>query len=193
MTVAIVLGGAACLHEDMQAAFELFAPDVVIAVKDIGITYPHIDHWVTYHPERLPKELAIRRSKGLADPLFVWTYDKIAIRPKIGIEFRTVKHRGGSSGFMGMAVACIVADRAVLCGIPMDPKQKHFSRPKKQGWPEATYYRRVWSEHHDEYKDRVRSMSGWTKEIFGAPTQEWLAHGAPGQSHNEGRKKSAAA
>lgn len=193
MTIAIVLGGAQCLHEDIETALAMFNPDVVVAVKDIGITYPHIDHWVTYHPERLPKEVHIRRSKGLADPLYVWTYDKITVRPKVGIEFRTVKHRGGSSGFMGMVVACIVADKAVLCGIPMDPKQKHFSRPKKQGWPEANYYRRVWSEHHGEYKDRVRSMSGWTREIFGAPSKEWLAHGAACQVPDEvGKSRSVA-
>lgn len=193
MTIAIVLGGAECLREDMDAAFALFKPDVIIAVKDIGITHPHIDHWVTYHPERLPKEIAIRRAKGLADPLYIWTYDKIMHRPKVGVEFRTVKHRGGSSGFMGMAVACIVADKAVLCGIPMDPAQKHFSRPKKRGWPEAMYYRKVWSEHHNEYKNRVRSMSGWTRQIFGAPTQEWLAHGGTKTSPTAQGKSSAAA
>jgi hypothetical protein len=179
----------------MEAALALFKPDIVVAVKDIGITYPHIDHWVTYHPERLPKELKMRRDRGLVDPLFIWTYDKIAIRPKLGIEFRTVPHRGGSSGFMGMVVACIVADRCVLAGIPMDPVQKHFSRPKKKGWPEAMYYRKVWTEYHGEYKDRVRSMSGWTKEIFGAPTSEWLSelpHRTAGQAPPQERSKGAA-
>lgn len=195
MTVALVLGGAQCLHDDMEAAFQLFVPDVVVCVKDIGITYPDNDHWVTYHPERLPRELGIRRAKGLPDPLYIWTYEKIAIRPKLGVEFRTVPNKGGSSGFMGMVVGCIVADKAVLAGIPMDPAQKHFSRPKKQGWPEAKYYRKVWSDHHGEYKDRVRSLSGWTKEIFGAPTSEWLSeapHGAAPVQPTKERKKGAA-
>lgn len=192
MSVAIVLGGAACLHEDMGAAFSLFKPDVVVAVKDIGISYERVDHWCSYHPERFPKEIARRRAAGFPDPLYLWTYDRIAVRPKVGIEYRTVPHRGGSSGFMGMAVACIVADRAVLCGVPMDPTQKHFSRPKKHGWPEAMYYRRVWSEHYDAYRHKVRSMSGWTREIFGAPTKEWLEHGSPKAALHEKRKARAA-
>ena len=174
MTVAIVLGGALNVYTDAKAAASLFTPDVVVAVKDIGMTYPHVDHWVTYHPERLPRELPIRRKKGLSDPLFIWTYEASRTPTVVGIPFKFIPFRGGSSGFMGMEVGCKVADKVVLCGIPMDPNMKHFSRPKAKGWPEGKFYRQAWMKHLSEFKDRVRSMSGWTKEVLGEPTAAWL-------------------
>ena len=175
MTIALVLGGASNVYDDTKAALALFTPDVIVAVKDIAITYPKVDHWVTYHPERLVRELPRRRLSGLPDPIAVWMHEGGRMASNLGIQVKHLPHRGGSSGFMGMVVGCKVADKAVLCGIPMDPNLKHFSRPKPRGWPEGMFYRQVWIKHLPEFKDRVRSMSGWTRELLGAPTKEWLS------------------
>jgi hypothetical protein len=174
MAIALVLGGASNVYEDIKAALALFTPNVIVAVKDIAITYPNVDHWVTYHPERLVKELSLRRKRGLTDPKAIWTYDANRVHPSINIPVKCTPHIGGSSGLMGMVVGCQVAGKAVLCGIPMDPKLKHFARPKPKGWPEAKFYRQAWLKHVPAYKHRVRSMSGWTREVFGAPTAAWL-------------------
>lgn len=173
MTIALVLGGAQCLHEDIAAAQLLFKPDIIVAVKDIGITWPKVDHWVTYHPERLPKELAERRKLGLPDPGQIWAH-RAPSKSGINLPIKEMSTKGGSSGLMGTEVALVVASKAVLCGIPLDPKQVHYKRPKKGGWPPATMYRLAWKAVHPKLKDRVRSMSGWTKEFLGAPTPEWL-------------------
>ena len=178
MTVALVLGGAECLFKDLKAAEQLFKPDTIVAVKDIGITYPRVDHWVTYHPERVTNEIRQRRALGYRDPC-LWTYDTFRLDPFTkdnwgGLQIRRVDRRGGSSGFMGMVVGVTVADKCVLAGIPMDPNLKHYRRPKPQGWKEAMMYRKVWSDAFEEYQHLVRSMSGWTRELFGAPTREWL-------------------
>ena len=176
MTTALVMGGAKCVYEDIEAALKLFKPDVIVAVKDIGVTWPHVDHWVTYHPERLPKELAERRKAGLPDPGKIWSYMR---QKKSGIDLpiHVMNTRGGSSGLLGTDVALAVADKVVLCGIPLDPDQVHYRRPKKGGWPPARAYRLAWTEAHPRLKDRVRSMSGWTRKTLGEPTEEWL-HGA---------------
>jgi hypothetical protein len=173
LTVALVLGGAQCLHDDIAAAEKLFKPDIIMAVKDIGITWPHIDYWATFHPERLPKELGERRAAGLPDPKAIYSYH-MRIPKGLGIEIRVMKTKGGSSGLLGTEAALLVADKVVLVGIPLDPKQQHYRRPKKGGWPPATMYRRTWTAEYPKLKDRVRSMSGWTRELLGAPTEEWL-------------------
>lgn len=178
MTVALVLGGAACVHDDIAAAQQLFVPDVIVAVKDIGITWPHVDHWATFHPERLPKELKMRRDAGLPDPKCIWLQLIAKVPREVdlkAIEVRHVKIAGGSSGLLGVLAALQVADKAVITGIPLDPKLKHYRRPKKQGWPPAMMYRLAWRAVHSDIKDRVRSMSGWTREFLGAPTKEWLS------------------
>lgn len=170
---ALVLGGAKCVHEDIAAALALFTPDVIVAVKDIGITYPKYDYWATLHPERLPKELGQRRASGLVDPVCIYTY---AVRGvgNLGVPIKTLKITGGSSGMLGTEVALLHAARVVLTGTPLDPKQVHYRRPRKDGWKAAVHYRKVWTDDYPRLKDRVRSMSGWTKELLGAPTKEWL-------------------
>jgi hypothetical protein len=35
-------------------------------------------------------------------------------------------------------------------------------------------YRKGWERKLPDIKDRVRSMSGWTKELLGKPTKGWL-------------------
>lgn len=181
MTIALVLGGAACLHDDIVAANKLFKPDVIVAVKDIGITWPSYDYWATLHPERLPKELGQRRAAGLPDPKAVYSY-RSHTGPRgsrstrgLGIEMRVIALTGGSSGMLGTWAALLHADKVVLAGIPLDPKQMHYSRPKRGGWPAAMLYRKQWTAEHKKFKGRVRSMSGWTSELLGTPSQEWLA------------------
>jgi hypothetical protein len=173
---AMVLGGAQCVHDDIKAAQELFTADIIVAVKDIGITWPNVDYWATFHPERLPKELGERRKAGLPDPKEIWTHQ--INRPKgqaaLGVPIKILRIRGGSSGLLGTEGALAVADRIVLCGIPLDPGQVHYKRPRRGGWPPAKMYRLAWNEVYPKLKDRVRSMSGWTKELLGAPTVEWL-------------------
>ena len=173
MVVALVLGGAQCVYNDIAAAQAMFKPDIIVAVKDIGITWPHVDYWATLHPERLPKELKQRRDAGLPDPKAIYSY-RMRVPSGLGIEIRVLDTPGGSSGMLGTQAALLVADKAVLVGIPLDPKQVHYCRPKKGGWPPANMYRKVWTEAHPKLKDRVRSVSGWTRDLLGAPTKEWL-------------------
>jgi hypothetical protein len=178
LSIALVLGGAACVHEDIAAAQALWQYDIIVAVKDIGITWPHVDYWVTYHPERLPKELAQRRAAGLHDPGQIWAY-KVPIKSGIDLPIKALStSRGGSSGLLGTEVALLFAAKAVLCGIPLDPKQPHYRRPRKGGWPPGNVYRLAWKEVYPKLKGRVRSMSGWTQELLGAPTEEWLREDA---------------
>jgi hypothetical protein len=183
--LALVLGGAACVHEDIEAAQKLLTADIIVAVKDIGITWPTVDYWATFHPERLPKELGARRKAGLPDPLALFTYFR-RIPKGLGIPMRVMHEvKGGSSGMLGMEGALLVADKVVLCGIPLDPAQKHYSRPRKDGWPPAKMYRAAWTEVYPRIKDRVRSMSGWTRELLGAPTTEWLGASSLGSGGSE--------
>lgn len=174
VVTALVLGGAECVHKDIEDALQLFTPDIIVAVKDIGITWPKYDYWATLHPERLPKEITVRRKLGLPDPKEVWTYRVVPKSLDIGIPLKILKTRGGSSGLLGTEGALDVANRIVLCGIPLDPKQVHYKRPRRGGWPPAKMYRLAWEQALPKIKGRVRSMSGWTKEVLGAPTIEWL-------------------
>lgn len=178
MNWALVLGGAACVFEDEQAARLQFGePDTIVGVKDIAIEYPRIDHWVTFHLDRVPNEIAKRRALGYPDPKVIWTFAgyRLISRIRVGIPIEQMKIKGGSSGLLGAMVGMKVANKAILAGIPMDSSMPHFNdRKRGKPWEEARIYIPHWKEHIPRMQGHVRSMRGWTQEVFGAPTREWL-------------------
>lgn len=189
--VALVIGGAQCVFDDIEAALKLFTPSTIVAVKDIGITYPHIDHWATYHPDRMPRELEQRRKLGLNMPVCVWTYDEVKRIPNFPVPVQRIKQRGGSSGLLGVLAGLRVADKVVCAGIPMDATMPHFHKRKNgRAWSEAKLYRSHWLNALLDNKHRVRSMSGWTRATYGFPTESWLAEmSVCDDSPHQGRRK----
>lgn len=176
MTWSLVLGGAECVIEDAEAAIAKFGePDTIVGVKDIAIEYPRIDHWATFHLDRIPKEISKRRSLGYKDPESLWTYNNVRYQPRVGIPVNYLKVRGGSSGLLGALVGIKVADKAILAGIPMDPKMRHFNDRKRGApWAEGKNYKRHWDDYVPQMRNRVKSMRGWTMELLGEPSREWL-------------------
>lgn len=181
--IALVLGGADTLHDDLRAAYELTLPrtavawNLVIAVNRAGIEIPPIDHWASLHPE------CFHRDRG-GPGWFEQRYDRMSpavhgfaawgpsskptnsVRPLDCTE-------DGSSGYFGVEVAQhLGADRIVLCGIPMTPTP-HFD--SDEPWEMANAHWKHWLREHEKGKlQGVRSMSGRTRDLLGAPTTEWL-------------------
>jgi hypothetical protein len=69
-------------------------------------------------------------------------------------------------------------DRIVICGTPMEPKVHHITRRDKSGnpvpWIEANDFWDNWKERFFEMKDTVRSTSGRSQRLLGAPTEKWI-------------------
>lgn len=186
MTWALVLGGANCVHKEAKEAIAQFGePDQIVAVKDIGIEWPKVDHWVSYHVDRMPRELGMRAKLGLPPPGHIWTYQGVKA-PTLPIPVHYYKIRGGSSGLLGALVAIKVCDKAVLAGVPMDPTQRHYhNRKNGRAWHEAALYQEHWRGMLPNIKGKVKSMSGFTRELLGAPTKEWV-HGSGNSTEGAG-------
>lgn len=174
-TWALVIGGAGSVFQDIRAVEQLLGkPPVVVAVKDIGIAYPQVDHWCTYHADRIPKELPQRQYLMWPMPKCIWTNYGARISFECPTEIKRIKLQGGSSGLLGAVVGLVVAEKAVLAGIPMDPSMRHFNdRKKGKPWDDGRLYWKHWQECLPILKDRVRSISGRTRELLGKPTLEW--------------------
>ncbi|BAQ18321.1 hypothetical protein GL4_2888 [Methyloceanibacter caenitepidi] len=74
-----------------------------------------------------------------------------------------------------MAVKYALEDgfgKIVMCGIPMDMRMGRIDG--REGWPSAQRYLRRFEEALPYMQDKVRSMSGRTKDLLGPPTPEWL-------------------
>jgi hypothetical protein len=171
--VALVLGGADCLWDDVRGAEQCASNPLVVACNNAGVVWPgRLDHWATLHPEELRWRIERRAERGHPNGYETWT------RPYAhGMKDRerVCRHvltgwSEGSSGFLALGVALQVADKAILCGIPMD-ERPHFDRVG--GWESADKHWGAWLDRAPSIEGRVRSMSGRTRDLFGAPDEEW--------------------
>jgi len=174
----LILGGASCLHDDI-AAYD--GPmDGVVACNDAGMIWPGgLDAWISLHPQLFTLKRWIDKRQGPpARRLFAHKEaDKDTQRSRYpaGLEFTDYRFPGqthsGSSGLFAAKVALIDLgfDRAVLCGVPMDPRPHFFDATD---WKSAEGFRSAWLAVPQEYRDRMRSISGWTRTLLGAPEIE---------------------
>lgn len=174
--IALVLGAADCLSDDLREAEKLVDPAacLVVACNDAGFLWPgRLDHWATLHPNELWLRERKRRANGYPDGYETWT--KVwpeGLKHNERICNHAISGYQGSSGLLSVGVALTVgADRIMLCGIPMDTR---YHVVRKRRWAAAEGYRRRWIGLHNTLAPVVRSFSGWTRERFGEPTHEWL-------------------
>lgn len=178
MIRALILGRAAGVWEEYEAAKQLASFDVLIAINKAGRDCPDpIQHWTSFHPDLFPLWLKQRRELGLPDhaaQLWSGIYKGHPCGSgKIAFPVKYVESNGGSSGMLAVDVALtgLSVDRAVLCGVPL---QKTARYDDATPWTEGEVYRAAWLEKLEFIKGRVRSMSGWTRDLLGEPTREWL-------------------
>jgi hypothetical protein len=171
---ALCLGGAAGVWAEAADAKRLFTPDVIIASNHAGrdLEGP-LDHWCSFHVELMPAWIAAREAAGRPPAGRLWSVERRFLASTT-LDVHRVKNWGGSSGLLAVTVALeLGCTHVVLAGTPLDIAAAHYDDPKP--WRDAGQYRRAWLAHRT-LMTGVRSMSGWTREILGAPDREWL-HG----------------
>lgn len=187
MSVALVMGGAECVSDDLPEALSLFRPDAYYAVNEIGIHIEQLDVWCTLHPEFMWKWKEYRAKHGFHanyvtfGPMLQQTsgrHSKVNTPTAVDqrMSFLWPGMTGsGSSGLFAVKVALEYGkhDGVVLAGVPMDPQKNHFLRPGEP-WKHYDSFLPGWTSAMPRFKDRVRSMSGWTRKVLGSPTAEWL-------------------
>jgi hypothetical protein len=172
--IAMVLGSANTLYEDSGRARALLRghDPVVIACNHAARDWPgRVDHWATMHPDQLPGWAAQRARQGYTRVGRYW-YARHRICPAV-IEATPVESWGGSSGLLCVTVAFeLGCERIILAGVPMLKMAKHFD--DQRNWDEARAYHRAWEAKLERMRGRVKSLSGWTRELLGEPTEDWL-------------------
>lgn len=181
LKTALVIGGAECVAEDFKKATALFKPDAFYAVNEIGVYVEKLNFWCTLHPEFMTKWEERRAARGLiknyetVGPLLNESSARHA-QPIMGrrITFRMGGMSGsGSSGLFAVTVALRDGYKVLCAGVPMTREGGHFLR--QQDWVHFDSFIPGWESASRHFKDRVRSMSGWTMTLVGGPTTEWLS------------------
>ncbi len=186
--IALVVGSAACIWDDVKAAQELCEFDAVCCVKRAGIAWPEkFDVWATLHPEFMDDYEARRKAAGLPAG-----YEIVAPPPnEVGMHGKkgNIARRepycwpgmnaSPGSGIYGIKVMLSLGYRVVAAGIPMN-NEPHFLKHETWGegnWNGLDAFERGFKESIPHMMGNVRSMSGRTREILGFPDPTWLAEG----------------
>lgn len=194
MRYAVVLGRHTDVWNELCLATQIIravagydTPITIIATKRAGRDYDGPVHeWASYHPEMFKAWIAIRAKYKRPPAGRLWS----ARSPRVkkpdteGLAINWIPAQGGSSGMLGVQVGLAIGtthypneqpiDKILLCGIPLEKTGRYDDN---QLWREAELYRDHWIQFfkaHPEHRERVRSFSGWTKELLGAPDNAWL-------------------
>ncbi len=173
MPSALVIGGAKQVFEEVKQALELFEPDAFFVTNDSIVLWPgRADYLCTLHPEKLAEWIRNRGLRGHPKAGKVCTHRKSQSTADIIDEI--YRDWGGSTGLFAVRVAIAEGfDKIVGAGVPMEGRDRHIIR--KEEWAQAAVYHHGWLRHQAELTPIFRSMSGWTKQVFHAPTKEWLS------------------
>jgi hypothetical protein len=181
MKKAIVIGSAPCVHEDVFNAPDW--PKIVVNWAGLRHLGP-IEFWASIHRRLLYKAIPLRKEAG-----GTMRFTAFTVVPK-GRKLRKVptptritqrKQRMGSGSSGLFAVECALSlgyQRLLLCGIPLEGDTSlQFEDQEEErircNQSFVTSFRAAWENHYDELAPHIRSMSGWTRELFGSP-EDWI-------------------
>jgi len=192
---ALIVGCASCVWDDVRAAFDLCNYHAIYCVKQMGIHWPgKFEVFVTLHPEAMDSYEHQRKVLGFPDgyQIVAPPAKELGMHGEKGNIARRVSYLwpnsdGSSSASSGIYGAKIALDdgfeRAVLAGVPMTPEGGHFLPETKsvtggtrgKVWTGCGAFEIGFNNALPYLMNRVKSMSGRTQKVLGAPTKEWLA------------------
>ena len=174
MKILIIIGAAPNAKEDYENVLkmDIGEHDLLIVGKDaFKILDRPVKYFATYHPD----DIILVRDKVeivISHTTYMNNNPRIKFNPKDykvdiikPIDLRTEK--SGSSALLGVLATIDEGyKKIILCGCPLTGKNNK-QQPYSMFWP-------GWKQHEKEVRPYVKSMSGWTKELLGEPTIEWI-------------------
>lgn len=184
MKTGLVIGSAACVWSDLVLASNLGHFDHVAAVNTMGTDWAHeLDFWVTLHPEKMVGWQTTREQRGYPKAKCVVANERVLKRKDIPYphidktaDYRFFSHQKGS-GSSGLFATKVLLDegceRVVLAGVPLLASQKHYN--DSDPWFEVSEFTPAWQQVKPIIEGRVKSLSGWTRQLLGGPSSVWLS------------------
>lgn len=177
---ALICGSAPTLLEEFDACRTRMPEASVIAINESARVI-HADFLMTQHPEKAERFRKLSRKPGII--VHTGKPRERALQPGIHVYWPgcvTLATSGGSAIKIAIKMGF---SRIVLCGMPMNGGDGYFSSSSLERDeprfgledPESDYirgYRKAlidFIEEQPDALDKVRSMSGFTRQLFGAP------------------------
>lgn len=193
MTLLLVAGSAPCLHEDLEQARRMFFDAETMTVNGAATAVEDVQHVLAGHTSLAEILHAARRAAfpRASDWRLHASWNSArkgvprAQHPSVtdwwGPEVSSGATSAGKAAMIGLQMGF---DKVVLCGCPLDgsgytfdeaqvhqdPACARVGDPKKQNVKIIKRYRDTMAKlAANEFKGRVFSMSGFTKQVLGAP------------------------
>jgi hypothetical protein len=130
-----------------------------------------IKYFATQHPTEIEKSIGRRvLSCGNIDfKIIAHKKQKVKSSGRELVDIVIPMEDGvrGSSSLMGVQAGIqLNYKKIILCGCPLTGKNSNNY--------EYANYQAGWLAKYEQIKNVARSMSGWTKELLGAPDESWL-------------------
>ncbi len=173
---AIICGNADGVFDELADVLLKVENPVIYAVNDVGMFLPQVDHWVSLHPDNLGAWKAVRWLQTREHENAKYhSYDS---RPFIDYKWMGLVPVFALSGYFAMQIAHIMGvSKIVLCGCPGDATRRFFEQKPRSDFfygagphgSDKSIREQVEKEMNrlPDFKDKVRSMSGWTRDFFG--------------------------
>lgn len=180
----IIVGSARCVWDDLEKLHTFRKKEItddVMCINDMIMYYPgEITHCVSCDAPMLHKWWAARRPPYKSSFSKVPRFHTVSNEQGVpGIELWPFQG-GGTSGLLACHVGLELGyDEIILCGVPID-NTGHFWEAT---WGKTNFNReiadikgnirgdgrRFWTRAAETFDGRVKSMSGNTRKILGAP------------------------
>lgn len=179
---ALVAGNADGVFDEVEKALDHFAArgaerPLVFAANDVGMYLRPLDHWASLHYDNLPAWKSVRwlHHKGAED--IALHSDQPA--PHIDHCWHLLTPCMALSGMFAAQIAYLMGcDPIVLCGCPGTQVRRFFEPQARTdfgygGGPGAADKNirmqiRAELNRVPEFKERLRSMSGWSRDYLGS-------------------------
>jgi hypothetical protein len=164
----IVIGSAPCARDDLGAlkkALGRYAYRYLAVGLDAADIYcGRLDYIATYHPAEIDQIRERRDACGGNLDYEIISHDP---RPGVNIFIADWWKPSGSSSLLAVQAGLKLSfRRIILCGCPLTGKNATGGRYEE--------FHKGFEAVKDKISGPVRSMSGWTQELLGAPTDEWM-------------------
>lgn len=178
----VIVGSGRCVWDDLIAVDCLYNNYDVMCINDMIMHYPdEIDHVFSCDGYMLKHWWNARRPPYKSEFQRIPQFHTVDNDQDVPDSYRLWEFAGG--GTSGLA-ACFAGigmgyEHIILCGIPIDNEGHYWEAP----WGKTNFQReianssgqirgdgrRFWVNAKDKFDGRVKSMSGFTKKLLGAP------------------------
>ena len=185
--ILIIVGSAPCATEDIstfssvyQGKRQLYSYDpsaetgsdiMLIGLDSVEKIPWRAQYFATYHTSDIGPALERRKSYGgNVDFKMIIAHqqhiEKSTGRELVGLII-PCEPPSGSSALLGVLAGIQLGyKKIIVCGCPLigvNHKQYDYAK-----------FQKGWTAKLNEIKDKTRSMSGWTRDLLGAPTEKWI-------------------